>query len=87
MFNINCFVDYRKMKGKDAPSDFSGKLPGVHKYTLGGEMDVTVTVNNVLVDTEIHNVFGVIKGFTDPGEDLDMVLHIVLTSESVFSEK
>ncbi|GAA6086083.1 transferrin receptor 1b [Tachysurus ichikawai] len=55
-----------KMKGKDAPSDFSGKLPGVHKYTLGGEMDVTVTVNNVLVDTEIHNVFGVIKGFTDP---------------------
>lgn len=24
-------------------------------------------VNNVLVNTEIHNVFGVIKGLTDPG--------------------
>ncbi|XP_027029548.2 transferrin receptor 1b [Tachysurus fulvidraco] len=54
------------MKGKDAPSDFSGTLPGVSKYTLGGETNVTVTVNNVLVDTEIHNAFGIIKGFIDP---------------------
>ena len=39
------------------------------KYTLGGASseDVTVEVNNVLQDTEIHNVFGVIKGFTEPG--------------------
>lgn len=36
-------------------------------YRLGGSKNVTVEVNNVLVNKEIHNVFGVIKGFTDPG--------------------
>ncbi|KAK3515490.1 hypothetical protein QTP70_023616 [Hemibagrus guttatus] len=55
-----------KMRGKDAPRDFTGMLPGVSKYTLGGETDVSVTVKSVLTDTEIHNVFGVIKGFIDP---------------------
>ncbi|MCI4391647.1 hypothetical protein PGIGA_G00137020 [Pangasianodon gigas] len=57
---------HQRMGGKDAPRDFTGRLPGVSKYTLGGETNVTVTVNNVLVDTKISNVFGVIKGFMDP---------------------
>ncbi|XP_077365722.1 transferrin receptor 1b isoform X2 [Festucalex cinctus] len=35
---------------------------------MGGVEDVTVEVNNVLVNTEIHNVFGVVKGFVDPDE-------------------
>lgn len=57
------------MGGKEAPESFKGALDGLSKYTLGGEGDqVSVTVNNDLVDTKIHNVFGVIKGFIDPGE-------------------
>ncbi|XP_017309204.1 transferrin receptor 1b [Ictalurus punctatus] len=55
-----------KMGGKDAPKEFAGTLPGVSKYMLGGETDVTVTINNVLADTKIFNIFGVIKGFMDP---------------------
>lgn len=55
-----------KMGGKDAPANFSGTLPGVGTYTLGGETSVTVTVNNILVETKIYNVFGVVKGFVDP---------------------
>lgn len=40
-------------------------------YKVGKETDkVTVAVNNNLVDTKIHNVFGVIKGYVDPGEFL-----------------
>lgn len=35
-------------------------------YRLGGSENITVEVNNVLVNREIHNVYGVIKGFTDP---------------------
>ncbi|KAF7691574.1 hypothetical protein HF521_010541 [Silurus meridionalis] len=57
---------FQKMGGKDAPADFIGMLPGVTKYTLGGETSVSVSVNNVLVDTKIYNIFGVIKGFVDP---------------------
>uniref|UniRef100_A0A668A2V9 Transferrin receptor 1b n=1 Tax=Myripristis murdjan TaxID=586833 RepID=A0A668A2V9_9TELE len=45
-------------------NDFKGKMLG--SYKLGGVMNITVEVNNVLVNTEIHNVFGVIKGFIDP---------------------
>uniref|UniRef100_A0A8C2Z6H9 Transferrin receptor 1b n=1 Tax=Cyclopterus lumpus TaxID=8103 RepID=A0A8C2Z6H9_CYCLU len=48
-----------------AASGFKGGLASV-SYSLGGVGNVTVEVNNVLVNTEIHNVFGVIKGFTDP---------------------
>ncbi|XP_076617818.1 transferrin receptor 1b [Chaetodon auriga] len=49
----------------DASSGFKGgfSLPA---YRLGGSENITVEVNNVLVNREIHNVFGVIKGFTDP---------------------
>ncbi|XP_014871916.1 transferrin receptor protein 1-like isoform X2 [Poecilia latipinna] len=46
-------------------SDFKGELKSV-VYKLGGSQNITVEVNNVLVNKEIHNVFGVIKGFTDP---------------------
>ncbi|XP_070709410.1 transferrin receptor 1b [Pempheris klunzingeri] len=49
----------------DASSSFSGGFRSL-TYRLGGSENVTVEVNNVLVDKEIHNVFGVIKGFTDP---------------------
>ncbi|XP_057680836.1 transferrin receptor 1b [Corythoichthys intestinalis] len=35
---------------------------------VGGVKDITVEVNNVLVNTEIHNVFGVLTGFIDPDE-------------------
>uniref|UniRef100_A0A3Q1F2Y6 Transferrin receptor 1b n=1 Tax=Acanthochromis polyacanthus TaxID=80966 RepID=A0A3Q1F2Y6_9TELE len=48
----------------DASSGFKGKLDV--SYNLGGIEDITVEVNNMLVDREIHNVFGVIKGFIDP---------------------
>ncbi|XP_037312516.2 transferrin receptor 1b [Pungitius pungitius] len=50
----------------DASSGFKGGLPGT--YRLGGGENVSVEVNNVLVNKEIHNVFGVIKGFVDPDE-------------------
>ncbi|KAM9553250.1 transferrin receptor protein 1-like isoform 1-T1 [Salvelinus alpinus] len=57
----------QRIGGPDSPPSFKGNLDNV-KYTLGGASseDVTVEVNNVLQDTEIHNVFGVIKGFTEP---------------------
>ena len=57
------------MGGAQAPSNFMGSLQSV-TYRLGGASDgenATVEVNNVLVTKELHNVFGIIKGFTDPG--------------------
>ncbi|XP_061661014.1 transferrin receptor 1b [Syngnathoides biaculeatus] len=35
---------------------------------MGGVENVTVEVNNALVNTEIHNVFGVLEGFVDSDE-------------------
>ncbi|TKS87474.1 Transferrin receptor protein 1 [Collichthys lucidus] len=49
----------------DASSGFKGGFSQL-TYSLGGSENVTVEVNNVLVNREIHNVFAVIKGFTDP---------------------
>ncbi|XP_068199728.1 transferrin receptor 1b [Antennarius striatus] len=49
----------------DASSGFTGGLKSL-TYRLGGVENVTVEVNNVLVNTEVHNVFGVIQGFIDP---------------------
>ncbi|XP_029384945.1 transferrin receptor 1b [Echeneis naucrates] len=49
----------------DASSGFKGGFSSV-SYRLGGSKNVTVEVNNVLVSRELHNVFGVIRGFTDP---------------------
>lgn len=55
------------MGGNSTPSNFQG---GLSNYKLGSETDplLTVEVNNELVDTKIHNVFGVIKGLIDAGE-------------------
>lgn len=38
-------------------------------YRLGGQKNITVEVNNVLVNKELRNVFGVIKGFADSGRN------------------
>lgn len=58
----------RKIGGPepDTSSGFKGGFTSV-TYRLGGTENVTVEVNNVLVNKEVHNVFGVIKGFIDPG--------------------
>lgn len=59
------------MGGDDAPEEFRGALP---RYKLGSQSDnVTVEVNNKLAETKIHNVFGVIKGYVDPGEFVHFV--------------
>lgn len=38
-------------------------------YRLGGQKNITVEVNNILVTKVVRNVFGVIKGFVDSGRD------------------
>lgn len=57
----------RSMEGHRAPRSWQdGALSNV-LYNLGGPEDLaTVKVNNVVVETRIHNVFGVIKGVIDP---------------------
>ncbi|XP_037135169.1 transferrin receptor 1b [Syngnathus acus] len=35
---------------------------------MGGVEKISVEVNNVLVNTQIHNVFAVLKGFSDPDQ-------------------
>lgn len=39
-------------------------------YRLGGQKNVTVEVNNILVTKVVRNMFGVIKGFIDSGSDV-----------------
>lgn len=58
----------RKMDGKGCPSDWSSGIVGC-KVTVssGNNMTVKLTVNNVLVDRKILNIFGAIKGFEEPG--------------------
>ncbi|KAK7881626.1 hypothetical protein WMY93_030035 [Mugilogobius chulae] len=58
----------QKIHGRACLRRSSGFLGGESSlsYSLGGVEDITVEVNNALVFTEIHNVFGVIKGFVDP---------------------
>ncbi|XP_049420894.1 transferrin receptor 1b [Epinephelus fuscoguttatus] len=55
----------KNIGGPEAGDKFKGGLLSVD-YRLGGSKNISVEVNNVLVNREIHNVFGVIKGFTDP---------------------
>ncbi|KAM8822736.1 transferrin receptor 1b [Spinachia spinachia] len=50
----------------NASSGFKGGLPVT--YRLGAGHNISVEVNNVLVNKEINNVFGVIKGFVDPDQ-------------------
>lgn len=53
-----------KMGGIEVPREFKGAFPS---YKFGDESNkVAVSINNKLVDTKIHNVFGVIKGYVDP---------------------
>ncbi|MGH0163550.1 UNVERIFIED_CONTAM: hypothetical protein FKN15_045986 [Acipenser sinensis] len=55
-----------KMTGQLAPSEWKGTLSP--PYNLGNDdnVQVKVEVNNVVAEKMIHNVFGVIKGLTDP---------------------
>ena len=58
---VRC-VSWRQLGGDAVPSEWGG----ISK--LGDENDViTVEVNNVLTQKNISNVFGVIKGYVDPG--------------------
>ncbi|XP_033841577.1 transferrin receptor 1b [Periophthalmus magnuspinnatus] len=54
--------------GGPVPDRDTGFLGGQASlsYSLGGIENITVEVSNTLVFKEIHNVFGVIKGFIDP---------------------
>lgn len=63
------FVFSRNINGPEpaANSGFKGGLPSL-AYRLGGQENITVEVNNVLVNRKIINVFGVIRGFIDPGK-------------------
>ncbi|XP_072306616.1 transferrin receptor protein 1-like [Eucyclogobius newberryi] len=54
-----------KSIGGPLPDKDSG-FAGSPSYSLGGSKNITVEVNNALAFKEIHNVFGVIKGFVDP---------------------
>lgn len=55
------------MNGQTSLPNWEGRLMGI-TYALGSDNDiVTVEVNNSLVEKKIHNVFGIIKGFVDPG--------------------
>ncbi|KAM9713192.1 transferrin receptor 1b [Menidia menidia] len=55
----------QQIGGPPPASGFRGALPSV-SYSLGGQENVSVEVNNQPVSREIQNVFGVIRGFTDP---------------------
>ncbi|XP_053716932.1 transferrin receptor 1b [Synchiropus splendidus] len=55
----------QKIGGPASVPDFRGGITDV-TYSLGGTKNITVEVNNVLVNRELYNVFGVIKGYIDP---------------------
>lgn len=64
-FSSQCYYlspsSYRNLGGLNAPA-------GWKTIKLGDESDfITVEVNNVLTTKKIVNVFGVIKGFVEPG--------------------
>ncbi|KAM9839395.1 transferrin receptor 1b [Aulostomus maculatus] len=53
--------------GPAADASFRGGISTV-TYKLGGSQNISVEVNNVPVNREVHNVFGIIKGFIDPDQ-------------------
>ncbi|KAL2097920.1 hypothetical protein ACEWY4_007127 [Coilia grayii] len=56
----------RQMGGRKAPRIWVKDEQSGVQFKLGDDSDVaSVEVNNVLVETSIHNVFGVIKGVQD----------------------
>lgn len=51
----------RKLGGPNKPVGWKGP-------TLGDENDIiSLEVNNVLTEKKIYNLFGVIKGYVEPG--------------------
>ncbi|NXI83224.1 TFR1 protein, partial [Rhipidura dahli] len=58
---------FRKMDGEKCLQDWTSGIMGC-KVTVSSSSKVTVklTVNNVMVDRKILNIFGVIKGFEEP---------------------
>ncbi|NXF04756.1 TFR1 protein, partial [Smithornis capensis] len=57
----------RKMDGDECPPDWKSGITGC-KVTVSSMSRLTVklTVNNVMVDRKILNIFGAIKGFEEP---------------------
>ncbi|NWX26672.1 TFR1 protein, partial [Notiomystis cincta] len=58
---------FRKMDGDKCISEWASDIMGC-KVTVSSssKMTVKLTVNNVMVDRKILNIFGVIKGFEEP---------------------
>lgn len=57
-----------KLGGRASPDGWSDGMLRDTMYKLGDDSDnITVVVSNSLVEKKIHNVFGVIKGYTDAG--------------------
>ncbi|XP_058617815.1 transferrin receptor 1a [Onychostoma macrolepis] len=55
-----------KLGGRTSPDGWSDGMLRDTMYELGDDGDIiTVEVKNVLIQKKIHNVFGVIKGYTD----------------------
>lgn len=61
----------RKMDGDPCLLDWIGVMGC--KVTVNKNMAVKLTVNNVMVDRKILNIFGVIKGFEEPGNSICIV--------------
>lgn len=58
----------RKMDGEECISEWKGGVMGCNvMLSSRSNMTVKLTVNNVMVDRKILNIFGVIKGFEEPG--------------------
>ncbi|XP_033006796.1 transferrin receptor protein 1 [Lacerta agilis] len=56
---------FSSMKGPDCPDSWKGKLSGCKLRSDSNGRNVTLRVNNELVEKKILNIFGVIKGFED----------------------
>ncbi|NXY02217.1 TFR1 protein, partial [Pteruthius melanotis] len=58
---------FRKMDGETCLQEWtSGMMPCKVTVSSNSEMTVKLTVNNIMVDRKILNIFGVIKGFEEP---------------------
>lgn len=66
--NADLFFSSKNMEG-DCPS--SWKTDSSCKLVTTQNRNVKLTVNNVLKEIRIFNVFGVIKGFEEPGKNPD----------------
>ncbi|NXS57876.1 TFR1 protein, partial [Brachypteracias leptosomus] len=58
---------FRKMDGQECFQDWKSEVLGCKMMLKStSNMEVTLTVNNVMVDRKILNIFGAIKGFEEP---------------------